>query len=437
MKKTKYNISLSTAPKMPRLGKGTECIKLLLSQVSKDMHEAMVPMLFPVLAAHISEAKFQYPDLSWKEMCGMMSNLVAESGAGKGQLSNVVEAICRNLRQHDETELQKLVEWQKQMKTKSANKEKPARPDVSFWFPPADVTNAAFIQNAMALEKQGARTQYLNMPEVEMADRMCGGHKQISQMLRNIYDRQRAGALRATADGVTGNPVLRANITISSTPYATRQFYKHELFNGTFGRMVFSYKPRQGRNGRIPRQGKYDEAFLRQLDEYMVRLSICKGHYIIKPLNKLTDQLAQDMASLADLTDDDTLWDISKRALVSAWKAGCLLWVLNEQTWTKPMGELVEWLVYHDIWSKLQIFADQLLSDDSSTSEVQRRGPKNLLDDLPDSFNEPQLEALRLNMGKSKEGTKNQLNVWKNRKFITYSNQTGLYTKTAEYLKGK
>ena len=39
--------------------------------------------------------------------------------------------------------------------------------------------------------------------EVEMADRMCGGHKQISQMLRNIYDRQRAGALRATADGIT------------------------------------------------------------------------------------------------------------------------------------------------------------------------------------------------------------------------------------------
>ena len=56
-KKTKYNISLSTAPSMPKLGKGTEYIKLLLSQVSKDMHEPMVPMLFPVLAAHISEAK--------------------------------------------------------------------------------------------------------------------------------------------------------------------------------------------------------------------------------------------------------------------------------------------------------------------------------------------------------------------------------------------
>ena len=434
--KAKYDISRASAPKMPTLGKGTECVQLLLSQVSKNMQEAMVPMLFPILGAHVSGTEFQYPDLSWKETCGMMSNLVADSGAGKGQLSCLVEAICRSFRNHDETELKKLVEWQKQMKSKSANKEKPVRPDVSFWFPPADVTNAAFIQNAMALESLGERTQYLNMPEVEMADRMCGGHKQISQMLRNIYDRQRSGALRATADGVTGNPVLRANITISSTPYATRKFYKNELFNGTFGRMVFSYKARQGRDGRIPRQGKYDDKFLTRLDEYLIKLSICRGRYIVKPLNKLTDQLAQDMASLADLTDDDTLWDISKRSLVSAWKAGCLLWVLNGQVWTRAMGELVEWLVYHDIWSKMQVFADLLSQEDGQVNEAQRRGPKNLLDDLPSSFNEAQLEALRISQGKSKEGTSGQIRKWVFRKFITYSAQTGLYTKTEEYLKG-
>ncbi len=35
----KYDITKQTAPKMPRLGKGTECIKILLSQVSKSMHE--------------------------------------------------------------------------------------------------------------------------------------------------------------------------------------------------------------------------------------------------------------------------------------------------------------------------------------------------------------------------------------------------------------
>ena len=66
----KYDISKSTAPTMPNLGKGTECIKILLPQASKDMHEPLVPMFFPILGAHISGAEFQYPDFSWKEMCG-------------------------------------------------------------------------------------------------------------------------------------------------------------------------------------------------------------------------------------------------------------------------------------------------------------------------------------------------------------------------------
>ena len=432
----KYDITKPTAPVMPNLGRGTDCIKLLLSQASKDMYEPLVPMLFPVLGAHMSGADFQYPDLTWKEPCGLMAHLVAESGGNKGQLSCLVEALCRDFRQHDEVELKKLVEWQKSVKTKGANKEKPVRPDVAFWFPPSDTTNPAFLQNAMALESLGNRTQYLNMPEVEMADRMCGGHKQVSQMLRNIYDRQRAGALRATADGVTGNPILRANLTISSTPYAARKFYKYELFNGTFGRMVFSYKPRKNRDGRIPRQGKYTDDFYKRLGEYLVRLDICKGRFIIRPLNKLTDRLAQDMASLADLADDDLLFEISHRSLVSGWKAGCILWVLNNQTWTKPMGDLVEWLVYHDIWSKMQIFADMLGKDADLLNEVQRRGPKNMLDDLPDTFNEAQLTALRATLGKSSEGTYNQLHKWMFRNFITYSAQTGLYTKTEEYLKG-
>ena len=99
------------------------------------------------------------------------------------------------------------------------------------------------------------------------------------------------------------------------------------------------------------------------------------------------------------------------------------------------MGDVVEWLVYHDIWSKMQIFADMLSLDADQMSEAQRRGPKNMLDDLPNDFSEAQLEALRLQLGKSKEGTKLQLRQWVFRKFITYSELTGLYTKTEDYLK--
>lgn len=438
MNKTKkFNISSKTPPAMPHLGKGTECIKLLQQQISKDMREPITPMLFPILSAHICGAEWKYPDNSWQEVCGMMGTLVADSGAGKGQLGRMASAICRHQHEHDAQEYVRLADWQKEMKTRSANKEKPARPDVALWAPPADMTNAAFIQNAMACEKAGGHVQYINMPEIEMADSLCGGHRQVTQMLRNIYDRQRAGALRASADGVTGNPVLRANLTLSSTPIAARKFFKYDLHTGTFGRLVFSYKPLFSRNGRIPRQGEYSDEFLAQLDMYLAQLRSCKGQHIIPQLNRLTDRLSEDMARMAELSDDNVLWGLSKRAVVSAWRAGCVMWALNGQEWTRAMGDLVEWLVYHDLWSKMQLFADLLEKDADVTTEARKRGPVNFLDHLPDEFNLRQLEDVRTKNGRPKEGAYNQAHKWVQHKYVTYCNQTGLYTKTTAYRAGR
>ena len=435
--KLRYTISSKTPPDMPRLGKGTEGIKLILDQISPDMREPIAPMLFPILSAHICGAEWMYPDNSWQEVCGMMGTLVAESGAGKGQLGRMAQTISRHLIEHDVQEYVRLADWQKEMKTRSANKEKPARPDVALWAPPADMTNAAFIQNAMACERAGGHVQYINMPEIEMADSLCGGHRQVTQMLRNIYDRQRAGALRASAEAVTGNPVLRANLTLSSTPIAARKFFKCDLHNGTFGRMVFSYRPMLSRDGRIPRQGEYDDLFLAQLDTYLERLRSCSGRHVITQLNRLTDRLAEDMARMADLSDDDTLFALSKRAVVSAWRAGCVMWALNGQKWTRAMGDMVEWLVYHDLWSKMQLFADLLEKDADVTTEARKRGPVNFLNQLPDTFNLEKLEALRMKNGKPKEGAYNQAHKWLQLKYVTYSSQTKLYTKTDAYKAGR
>ena len=65
----RYDISKQTAPSMPRLGKGTECIKILLSQVSKDVREPLFPMLFLVLEAHLPVGKNQPEGLIWKDFC--------------------------------------------------------------------------------------------------------------------------------------------------------------------------------------------------------------------------------------------------------------------------------------------------------------------------------------------------------------------------------
>ena len=167
----------------------------------------------------------------------------------------------------------------------------------------------------------------------------------------------------------------------------------------------------------------------------MLRLDNCKGRFVVKPLNKIADQLAEEMARLSDLADDDMLFELSHRSIFAAWKKGATLWILNDQTWTRSIGEFVVWYCYYDLWSKVQVFGDMFKGGFTPSEDVQKSGPKNMLDHLENTFNEQQLEALRVSIGKSKEGTQHQLSVWKNRGFITYSNQTGLYTKTEDYLR--
>ena len=58
----RYDISKANAPAMPNLGKGTECIKILLSQASKDMDEPLVPMDLPALSARLTDVELMCSD---------------------------------------------------------------------------------------------------------------------------------------------------------------------------------------------------------------------------------------------------------------------------------------------------------------------------------------------------------------------------------------
>ena len=69
---------------MPNLVRGTKCVLFLLSKVSKDMHQPIVPILFSLLESHASGAKFMRPNQKWEEMCGMMGNLMADRRSRKG-----------------------------------------------------------------------------------------------------------------------------------------------------------------------------------------------------------------------------------------------------------------------------------------------------------------------------------------------------------------
>ena len=434
-----YDITRPTPPEMPTLGKGLETQRLLLSQTSKDMFQPEHPLLYAPLGAKISGAEFQYPSGQWLEPCGQIRLLCADSGNNKGQHSLLVEAIMREELRSDHEAINKYLEWQKAYK--AANKrDKPVEQDLCIHVMPSDTTRPGYLKAQMAAEKHGGYTTFIDLPEAVMLDNLCGGHKQMTQILRLIHDRSRYQALRATADGITGSAILRTNISMASNPTDIRKFLKYNLLDGTLGRIAFTYKPRsEKRDPNIPVIGKFDEGFYQELNNRMAPLALCKGRYVIPQLNKVCKKLAAEICEYADLTDNDIMWDMAKRSIVASFKAGCVMWALNKMTWTRGMGDMVEWLTWYGIWSVWAVMGDMLKDGgDTGSAEGGKTGPANMLDSIEgNTFNEQQLDALRQQMGKSTgAASKKQLSVWAARGFIEYSAQTGLYTKTEKYLKG-
>ena len=59
----KYYINNKTAPNMPTLGKGTECIQIIPSQASETMFFLIIPMLITLLGTQVCVFKIQHPEL--------------------------------------------------------------------------------------------------------------------------------------------------------------------------------------------------------------------------------------------------------------------------------------------------------------------------------------------------------------------------------------
>ena len=436
-----YDIFSSNPPQEPSTGRGTEFLKFFTSKASAKMRQPLKPSAFPAVSAHVpSEVKMKYSDGKYYEIgAGQLSHLIGVSGIGKREQSHLVGATCRDFEAHDTAEFQRLALWSSQMKSRAANRAKPERPtDIYFLYPPEDITKPAFAQNCQALEQNGGLTQYINLSECEAATRIAGSKSQMSVLIRNAYDVERGGGqLRASESGISANPVIRLCMTMSSTPEVAQAFYKRDMRNGFFSRINIAYVPRGERIGKIPKQKDYDEDYFAMMDMYLQKLKTARGSFCVKQLNKVADQLAEEMVDLANLADSDDLFEISHRSIFSAWKKAAVLWLLNDQTYTRSIGEWMVYFCYYDLWARLQVFDQMISPGDVQTDNTHKRGQVNMLESLPDPFSEQQLENLRISLGKSKEGTKHQISVWVNRNFVAYSNQTGLYTKTEDYLNGK
>ena len=432
---------INTPPPMPK--RLPPLIKLLVSRTPKIYQPAVAHAVFPALGAHLWKTYFRYID-NVEHEATLMCCLMAGTGAGKNCISEPINRILKDIRQRDAQNLQREREWKKEMQTKGANKDKRQRPEglVIQEIDP-DMTNAAFVQRLADAEE---RILYTKMNEIDQFDALktsarSKAHFQIMCLAfdpGNVYGQTRVGT-----SSVSERVCIRFNWNASTTIHKGQAYFRQVLTDGPVSRINFCTIPEQPIGADMPIYGTYDAAFDEELRPYIERLNKARGLVECQGARNLAKKLKEENAEFARLSQSRVYENLSFRANVIAFLKAMVLFVAHGGVWDKTMEEFVRWSLRYDMYCKMKFFGDAIENVENSASYEKKRGPRNLLDLLPDIFTREEAKQMRRNQGILQGNVSIMLGSWKKRKYIEpYGPDMSKdnldkqqYTKTETYLK--
>ena len=416
-------------PPMPE--KLPKLIAHLVKNVPEVCRPSVANAVFPALAAHLNGVKFWLIDGTEKEATFMCVTMAKQS-SGKSAVNKPIEYIVADIVERDEINRKREQEWKDASANKGANKEKPKRPeDLCVQVLVSDMTNAAFVQR---MKDAGGKYLYTNLEELDLLKQLqTNGTKDVGKIICLCFDNGKYGQERVGTQSVTARVDLRWNWNASSTIQKGLQFFKNRLVDGTLSRVNFCTIVPDATKPFV--YGTYDEKYAEELKPYITNLNLASGYVECAQAFGLARKLSDKCADIGALTDDEVYADMSHRAVTIAYLKAMVLYIANDMTWTKDIADFAEWSLEYDLWCKMHFFGEQVETEKAKEVVKMRRGRKNLLDMLPETFTLQDAIELRSKVGMT-ESHSHMINSWVFRGHIK-RDETGRYYKTEEYLKRK
>ena len=402
-------------PQMPK--KLPKLIQLLTSKTPDKYQAAVAHAVFPSLATHLCGVRFCYTDMVEHEAT-LMNCLMAGTGAGKGCIDEPISHIMADIRARDKENERREAEWKKDCQKKGANKDKMVRPEgLVIQIIDADMTKPALVTR---MDEAEGHFVYVKLNELDLFEQLKGQTgKQHFQLMCLAFDpRAEYGQTRVGTQSVTARPECRFNWNACTTIQKGRRFFNRVLTDGPISRINFCTIPQEEIGCDQPVYGIYDAAFDEELKPYIDHLVSARGLIDCQQAFKLAKKLQAECAEFAQLTQDATYWNLSHRAIVIAWLKACVLYVANGQVWEKSIEEFIRWSLNYDLWCKMAFFGADIEAINHAAERVGMRGPRNLLELLPDTFTIEDAKRVRQQQGKGTEQAGNMVSTWKKRHYV-------------------
>ena len=418
-------------PEMPE--KLPKLIKLLTKNTPNQYKAAVAHAVFPSLGTHLKEVEFEYTDYV-KHEATLMNCLMAHTGAGKGCIDEPIRHIMADIKARDAENTRREAEWKKDCQKKGANKDKQVRPEglVIQEIDP-DMTKPALVTR---MDEAEGHFVYVKLNEIDLFEQLKGQTgKQHFQLMCLAFDPgAEFGQTRIGTQSVTARPKCRFNWNACTTIQKGRRFFSRVLTDGPISRINFCTIPEMEIGAEQPIYGKYDEAFDAELKTYIDNLVSAHGVVDCPQAFKLAKKLQEECAEFARLSQDETYWNLSHRAIVIAWLKACVLYVANGCQWEKTIEDFVRWSLQYDLWCKMQFFGEDIEKANQEGERIGTRGPRNLLELLPDEFTIDDAKRVRLQQGLNAgyKETAHMVRTWRMRGYCAQSTEHS-FVKSEKY----
>jgi hypothetical protein len=401
-------------PAMPE--KLPKLVELLISRTPEIYKPAVAHAIFPPLATHLWQTSFRYIDNVVHEAT-LSTCLLAGTGAGKSSVDKPIRYIMEDIRKRDAENLKREKEWKEEVTRKGANKDKRKRPDnLVIQEIDADMTSPAFVMRTA--EAQG-RFLYTSLNELDQFDALRGsGNQQFRIMCLafdpfNLFGQQRVGV-----QSVTERVTIRFNWNASTTIQKGQRYFSKVLTDGPISRINFCTIPEREIGEEMPVYGDYNDAYREALKPYIENLNNARGLIDCPEAFQLALKLKDENAEFSRLSQDRVYENLSFRANVIAYLKACVLYVANGCKWEPEIDEFIRWSERYDLYCKMRFFGDAIKRANDTGEKSSKRGPSNMLMQLPDEFTYQQVIDLRVANGMSQKGTSKMLGNWKDRHYI-------------------
>ena len=391
-------------------------VELLLSKTPDIYKPAVAHAIFPPLATHLCKTTFKYID-NVEHEATLMCCLLAGTGAGKNCVQMPINMIMEDIRKRDRENLNREKEWKEEVTRKGANKDKRKRPEnLIIQEIDADMTNPAFVMRTA--EAQG-HFLYTSLNEIDQFDALKGqGNQQFKIMCLAFDPGNSYGQTRVGTSSITERITIRFNWNASTTVQLGQRYFSKVLTDGPISRINFCTIPEREIGADMPVYGEYDDAFREALRPYIENLCKASGRIDCAEAFALAEKLKEENADFSRMSQNRVFENLSFRGNVIAFLKVCVLYVANGCKWEPEIEEFIRWSESYDLWCKMIFFGAGIAKANEVGEKSSKRGPANLLQQLPDTFTYAQAEMVRQQNEFGKKGTAMMLRNWVNRHYI-------------------